>query len=730
MGCESTTAHHRLTMKQLSLKVIAAALAVLFSLLGMVLLVLDPLVLQTLRYQGFDQYQRWQPRVYVPAPVRIIDIDEESLEKIGQWPWPRNRLAEMVERLSGAGAAAIGFDVVFAEPDRTSPQAIAELWPLAPDDRQRLLGLPNHDAVFAEALADRAVVLGFAAQRGVAPHAAMRNPTAHHRLVWVGPPALQALHAFTSAVPALPELDAAAAGNGALTFVPDGDGVVRRVPMLLRLNDEPIPTLVTETLRVALDVRNHLIVTTESNPPALQAVRVGEFTIPTTRRGELWVHYTQPVPERYLPAWQALTGAFDPALVEGHLVLVGSSAQGLMDLRFNPLGRIMPGVEAHAQALEQILTGHFLQRPAWSLALEALLVVLGAVVLAGVATHMRALPAAGVALASVGGVLYLGWWSFSSHSLLINTFTPALVMLATFVVSSLVHHFWSERQQRFIKDAFARYVSPNRVEYLVNHPQELELGGKRQTCSFIFTDLAGFTSLMEKIDPAQALVLLNRYLEEMISIAFRHQGTLDRIVGDAVAIMFSAPVPQPDHPQRALNCALEMHAFATRYANDLQAQGIPFGQTRIGVHSGEVIVGNFGGNAIFDYRALGDPVNTAARLESVNKHLGTQVCVSEVTLADCKGVEVRPVGRLVLKGKTKALQVFEPMTSETRYYYAPLTDYLAAYGAMEQGDEEARQQFAALQAAHPQDPLVALHHERLSQAGAAEPTDRMVMDAK
>lgn len=725
-----STAHHPLAMKQLSLKFIAAALAVLFSLSGMVLLVLDPLVLQTLRYQGFDQYQRWQPRVYVPAPVRIIDIDEESLEKIGQWPWPRNRMAEMVERLSDAGAAAIGFDVVFAEPDRTSPQAIAELWPLAPDDRQRLLDLPDHDTLFAEALSERAVVLGFAAQRGVAPHPGMRTPTANHRFVWVGAPAVQALHGFTSAVTALPPLDAAAAGNGALTFVSDGDGVVRRVPMLLRLNDEPIPTLVTETLRVGQDARNYVLVSTDSDPPAMEAVRVGEFTIPTTAQGELWVHYTRVVPERYVPAWQALTGAFDPALIEGHLVLVGSSAQGLMDLRFNPQGRIMPGVEAHAQALEQILTGHFLERPAGALALEALLVVLGAFLLAGGATYMSALPAAGLALASIGGVLYGGWWAFASHGLLINTFTPALVMLATFVVSSLVHHFWSERQQRFIKDAFSRYVSPNRVEYLVNHPGELELGGKRQTCSFIFTDLAGFTSLMEKIDPGQALVLLNRYLEEMISIAFRHQGTLDRIVGDAVAIMFSAPVPQPDHPQRALNCALEMHAFATRYADELQAQGIPFGQTRIGVHSGEVIVGNFGGNAIFDYRALGDPVNTAARLESVNKHLGTRMCVSEVTMADCTGVAVRPVGRLVLKGKSKALQVFEPLPGEAKPHYAPLADYLAAYAALEQGDAVAWERFASLYAAYPQDPLVALHHERLQQAGGVEPSDRIVMDAK
>lgn len=273
------------------------------------------------------------------------------------------------------------------------------------------------------------------------------------------------------------------------------------------------------------------------------------------------------------------------------------------------------------------------------------------------------------------------------------------------------------------------------MDYLVNHPEALELGGKRQTCSFVFTDLAGFTSLMEKIDPGEALTLLNRYLEEMITIAFRHQGTLDRIVGDAVAIMFSAPVPQPDHPQRALRCALEMHAFATRYALQLQAQGVPFGHTRLGVHAGEVIVGNFGGSVIFDYRALGDPVNTAARLESVNKHLGTRICVSEAiwTACDGEGMMARPIGRLVLKGKTEALKVYEPLTAETPAGYAPLAAYQAAYEAMAQGLAEAVAHFAQLAARFPDDPLVRLHHRRLQDLGPvalSERADRIVLDDK
>jgi adenylate cyclase len=304
-----------------------------------------------------------------------------------------------------------------------------------------------------------------------------------------------------------------------------------------------------------------------------------------------------------------------------------------------------------------------------------------------------------------------------------------LGIFIAFTLSSVVHHLSSERRQRFVKQAFSRYVSPNLVSHIVDHPQELELGGRRQECSFIFTDLAGFTSLMEKIDPGEAVALLNAYLDEMISIAFQHNGTLDRIVGDAVAIMFSAPVQQPDHRQRALTCAIAMQRFAARYADDLQARGIAFGQTRIGVHTGEVIVGNFGGSTIFDYRALGDPVNTASRLESVNKHLGTRMCVSQATLSGCTGIVTRPVGRLVLKGKSQPLMVFQPIHDGLEVPGAPAQDpeYAAAYVLLTQDPVAAMAAFRQLARTRPADPLVKLHLQRLQEK---QTDDLIVMTEK
>lgn len=715
-------------MKTLSLRALAALLTLVMSGLGLALVLADPLALQALRHQGFDQYQRWQPRAYQPVPVRIVDIDEASLEAIGQWPWPRTRLAQLVDRLGEHGVAAIGLDVVLAEPDRTSPRRVSREWALPPAVQAALERLPDHDAVLAEAIARQPVVLGFALRSEPAPVPAAPPAELPYRYVWMGEPSPGALNGFAGAVPLLPELQAAASGLGALAFVPDADGVVRRVPLALRLAGQPAPSLSAELLRVAQGEKNHILQRAEGEPPALAGVRIGALSLPTNARGEMWVHYAAAMPQRYLPAWQVLAGTVDPALLEGHIVLIGSSAQGLLDLRLNPLGQVMPGVEAHAQALEQALSGQRLSRPGWALAAEAVLVVLGCAALVWIGTLLPSLWAASAYALLLGGLLWGGWWAFSAQRLLLDSFTPAIAWTVAFAVASLCRHFWSERQQRWVRQAFSRYVSPNRVEYLMHNPGQLELGGQRQHCSFVFSDLAGFTSLMEAIDPAEAVSLLNRYLEEMIDIAFRHQGTLDRIMGDALSIMFSAPVVQADHAQRALDCAMDMHAFATAYAREVQARGIPFGHTRFGVHSGEVIVGNFGGEVIFDYRALGDPVNTAARLESVNKHLGTQICVSEATLSACAPCHVRPVGRLVLKGKTEALQVFEPLPDTPPAGYAPHALYQAAYEALRDGDGAvARERFEALREDYPGDPLVRLHSERLD---AGELGDRIVLTTK
>jgi adenylate cyclase len=243
------------------------------------------------------------------------------------------------------------------------------------------------------------------------------------------------------------------------------------------------------------------------------------------------------------------------------------------------------------------------------------------------------------------------------------------------------------------------------------------LGGEYRECSFVMTDLAGFTSMMEKYEPAMLSSLLNEYLNSMIEIAFAHDGTLDRIVGDAVAVMFSAPVVQPDHAARAVRCALAMDKFANAFSQSQQARGVPFGRTRIGVNTGDVMVGNFGGKVMLDYRALGDAINTAARLETINGQLGTRMCISGSTVSQIENFRGRPGGRLVLKGKTVPITVYEPLTEEEDASER-VAQYRVAYALMDAESPEAGEAFKLLSTQYPDDPLVNYHAKRYAAGDA------------
>ncbi len=666
----------------------------------------NPVPLQILRNALFDQFQRWQPRIYQQAPVRIIDIDDESLRRLGQWPWPRTRIAELISRLQAAHPSSIALDVLFTEPDRTSPQAMLKLWQLAPTVHDQLLALPDHDEVLAKVISQGKVVLGFALERqghaGVAPEVKARY-------ILSGEPPQPYLHAFSGSLKPLATLESAASGLGAIAFLPDADGVVRRVPLVLRIGETLVPSLSAEALRVALGVKNYQIKTVAGGGVGLAEMRIGTVKTPTTPQGEVWLHYTRPVPSRTLPAWKVLAGEVPATDLANNILLVGTSAQGLMDLRFSPLGSALPGVEVHAQALEQLLAGGGLELPPWAQTGQVLIGIAGGLAVGVVALSSGAVFSLAVLAALLTTLWAATWYLFSQQAVLVDAVAPSLTLTLSYMLSSIVHHFVSEKRQRWIKRAFSRYVSPNLVAYLIKQPDALELGGKRQECSFVFTDLVGFTSWLEGMDPAAAVSLLNDYLDGMIAIVFAHQGTLDRIVGDAVVVMFSAPVLQADHRLKALSCALEMHRFSNRYVSTLANRGIRFGLTRIGIHTGEVIVGNFGGNAMFDYRALGDPINTAARLESANKQLGTLICVSQATLSGCPGWPARPIGQVLLKGKSQSLQIFEPQEPQAESDQA----YLAAFALLKEQQPGALQAFTSLAEQRPKDTLVAAQLARL-----------------
>ncbi|MBI4984724.1 MAG: adenylate/guanylate cyclase domain-containing protein, partial [Rhodocyclales bacterium] len=538
---------------------------------------------------------------------------------------------------------------------------------------------------------------------------------------------------YAGGVASRPQLTAAAAGAGAISLVPDSDGVLRAMPLLYQVQGTLYPTLGLEALRLAHGVDKltlRLAARDAAAPGQVAGIRSVAFgaaaATATAPDGRVWLRFRRFAPERYLSATDLLDGKTDPQLLRDHIVFVGATAKGLGDTVYSPLGEAIPGVEGHVQLTEQLWSGTTLLRPTWENDLVTALLLGAWLALALLLARARPLWAASFAALAVAALFALSAWLFRAQALLLDPFYPALAVGALFVVMAVPRHWQAERERRWIGQAFARYVSPNRVRYLQAHPQELELGGVQRECSFVMTDIAGFTALIEGQPPETISRLLNDYLDGMVDIAFRHDGTLDRIVGDAVAVMFSAPLAQADHAARALACALDMDRFAEDFRRRWQAQGIAFGRTRIGVHSGSVLVGNFGGKAMLDYRALGDPINTAARLESINAQLGTRVCVSGATAALCPDFVGRPVGELVLKGKTKAVAAFEPLTAEQAA--APAAErYRAAYALMAAQRPTAAAAFAELRECFPDDPLIAFHAARLA---AGETGSRLAMTSK
>jgi adenylate cyclase len=620
---------------------------------------------------------------------------------------------------TGHGGAVLALDFLFSEPDRTSPAQVLPLWSSsAAVDwlRANISELPDHDAIFSAAMAKSSVVSGFVLTQR--PGDSM--PPVKWTLEIQGSDPRPLLPDFTGAIVNLPQIDAAAVGSGSFNMVPERDSINRRIHLLFRLGDVIYPSLAAETLRAAQQATTYVIRSPGSEneqglgaAAGISTIKIGELAVPTDDQGRIWLHYTEFEPSRYIAAWKVLDENFDVESLSGHILLLGTTAAGLKDQRATPLNPVASGVEIQASIIEQILLGHFLLRPGWAEAAELIYLVALLLVLMLLLPRLRAIGGAIVGSTAVVFAAGLSWYAYTELLWLVDPVLPSLMVLLLYIVSTIIQFSLTELERRQVRSAFGHYLAPTVVDQLIADPRRLKLGGEKRETTFLFTDIANFTALTEKIEPTILVRLLNGYLDGTSRIVLQHGGTIDKIVGDALHVMFNAPTDQDDHADRAVNCALELDAFCHSYVLDQKSLGVTLGETRIGENTGVTVVGNFGGMIRFDYTAHGDAINTAARLESANRFLGTRMCVSVTTKNQCRNGRFRPVGKLTLKGKTEPLEVFEPI-NESRLDDPGLAEYEHAFALMERRAAEAVECLEILSERYPEDGLVAFHVRRLA----------------
>jgi adenylate cyclase len=665
-----------------------------------------PRVVDRFSLLAFDIYQRALPRA-TPAdpPVVIVDIDERSLKQIGQWPWPRTILAQLLTKLGDAGAAVVAFDVLFSEPDRTSPEMLQRLLTtqgVAPDEAKRLLAtMPDGEAQFAAAMRKVPTVLGFSLTgSGGLPTTAIKAGYsvlgAQKEDPW------RFVDRFPEAVSALPPLLEAAAGNGFVNEPSDWDNVVRHVPLVLRLGDKAVPSLAAEALRVGFGGRGYIAryagaQATQSfgENTGLNAIELPipqlhrSLQVPTNAAGEVALHYAGDDDRRYVSASDILAGKFDRARIADHIVLVGSSAAGLNDLKATPMSPDMPGVEIHAQLIEQTLEQNFLSRPDWGPGAEILFALLTGLVLVMAIPRFGALPGAAFSSAAIPAAIAASWFAYRDGQVLLDPVYPIVVLIVIYLFSTLLNYRLTERRQREIRQAFSLYLSPHQVDILAKNPEKLKLGGEIKPITVMFCDIRGFTSMSESLvqefGPRRAAEelanLINEFLTPTTDIITAHEGTIDKYIGDATMAFWNAPLDDPDHAKNAVAAAQEMRTKLVELNVAWAAAGRRTLNIGIGINTGECSVGNFGSHQRMNYSLLGDPVNLASRLEGQTKAYHVDLIIGEDTAVQLDDPNLVELDLIAVKGKSQPVRIYTlpPHLPEAQRFLDRHAKLLAAY---------------------------------------------------
>lgn len=663
-------------------------------LLGLLLLRgYDPPLLQYLRNAGFDQLQRIWPREKADLPVRIVDIDERSLAELGQWPWSRKVLARLVDELNTLGAAVVAFDIIFPEPDRLSPSRIAGdpdlLAGLSSEARQEIgTSFPDNDAIFAQALQGRPVILAFSN----APGNARKTPPRVAGFAQTGLDASKAPPFIQSVAANIEKLEAAAAGFGGINLdLAREQGVARQTPMLWTDGTGFYPSLALEALRVAQGASTIVVNASDTTENAIDSIRVGDFEIPVAEDALFAVRYRRDSPDTYVSAARIISGAEREALaplINGNIIFVGTSAAGLLDVRMSALGESVPGVLVHAQVVEQILSNDFLSRPQWAAGAELLAVAL--LGLALIATIMFSTPMNG-ALAGVAAIALMAAGSaygFRSLGVLVDATFPVLATVLVFLATLAFRLLVTDSDRRMLRNAFGHFVSPDVLAEIERNAGELKLGGEVREISVLFVDIRKSTTLSEKLPPDALVSLINTLLDRWSASIIAQSGTIDKFIGDAIMAFWNAPLSKPDHQYYAAKAALGIRKATAEVNADAEVSRIlkergqwPL-QCGVGMSSGPACVGNMGSETRFDYSAVGETVNIAARTETASKRADFDIVIAGALDQATKRLAILPAGHVAMAGLSNQMPIWAVVGDENMERSGAFAELSAAHAEL------------------------------------------------
>ena len=656
----------------------AFTISVLMTLASLYIYFLQFPFFEFLEFKAYDLKMSMRGARPVSDQVVIVAIDEHSLKKKGRWPWPRTRLAKLVDRLSQSGVAAIGLDILFPEKDIYIPfdklRSEINKKDLTGVNRKKLMDwleqVGDSDAIFADALlrSNRSVLSYFvystAEQAEKSAEVIGQRELelldfSQYSIVQFNDPSLKLdfMHSMVALGLSLSPLINAANSLGYVSTLPDRDGVNRWMPMVQAYKKDLFPPLSLQLLKEA----THLNSSVRVLPNRVASILLGDIAIPVSEKGDFLINFYGPEKTFiYLSASDVIDGVVKPEQLKNKIVLVGATATALPDLHTTPYGPSYPGVEMHATIIENILNQDFLQRPPWFRLLDVI-VILGTGLLFGIAAlYFKAFGTSVFLVLGVGGYLLADYVIFTQHGLWVHTVYPVFSQLFVFFGITLYRFMFEEREKRFIKAAFSQYLSPSLVDRLVENPKLLKLGGERKMLTAFFSDVVNFATIAEELEAEELVDLLNNYLSNMTEIILKYEGTVDKYEGDAIIAFFGAPITMEDHASQTCLAAIDMQKRLAELREGWKKEGKHELSMRIGINTGNMVVGNMGSTTRMDYTMMGDSVNLASRLEGVNKQYNTYTILSEFTYELAKNnIEARELDSIRVVGKKEPIKIYE-----------------------------------------------------------------------